>query len=57
MKKQIAKLSIKTDKIVSLSKTDAANILGGRPKTNGGGCWSFNATCSESQAVCCSWQC
>ncbi|WP_164851342.1 class I lanthipeptide [Larkinella soli] len=29
MKKQIAKLSLKTDQIVSLSKAQAQNVLGG----------------------------
>ncbi|MGA0560164.1 class I lanthipeptide [Larkinella sp. VNQ87] len=31
MKKQIAKLSLKTDQIISLSKAQASNVLGGRP--------------------------
>ncbi|MFC5409342.1 class I lanthipeptide [Larkinella bovis] len=38
MKKQIAKLSLKTDQIISLSKAQAANVVGGRPKQTNGGC-------------------
>jgi hypothetical protein len=30
MKKQVSKITLKTDKIVSLSKTQANNVLGGR---------------------------
>ena len=32
MKKQVKKIVLKTDKIVSLSKTQAMNVQGGRPK-------------------------
>ncbi|WP_185716274.1 class I lanthipeptide [Larkinella knui] len=39
MKKQIAKLSLKTDKIISLSKAQSLNVMGGRPKDKTiGGC-------------------
>jgi len=31
MKKQINKITLKTDKIVSLSKTQAQNLVGGMP--------------------------
>ncbi|GAB3270830.1 hypothetical protein GCM10027347_41760 [Larkinella harenae] len=31
MKKQLAKLSLKTDQIIALSKSQAQNIAGGRP--------------------------
>lgn len=31
MKKQAAKITLKTDRIVSLSKAQAQNVLGGRP--------------------------
>lgn len=39
MKKQIAKLTLKTDQIITLSKTQASNVMGGRPKDKTiGGC-------------------
>lgn len=43
MKKNISKIALKTDKIVSLSKSDAKGVFGGTPakKTNFGAsiCW------------------
>ena len=56
MKKQISKLSLKTDKIVSLSKTDAQCVVGGaKPDTKK--CWSYAPTCSaDASAPCCTWQ-
>jgi len=44
MKKTINKISLKTDKIVSLSKENAKGVMGGAPpkKTDNGGysiCW------------------
>ncbi|WP_192579003.1 class I lanthipeptide [Fibrisoma limi] len=48
MKKQIAKLSLKTDKIVSLSKTAASNVIGGRRPNS--------STCEGGgSAPCCTW--
>ena len=38
MKKQIKKITLKTDKIVLLSKGHAHQVLGGRPTTQGTGC-------------------
>ncbi|MGA0556585.1 class I lanthipeptide [Larkinella sp. VNQ87] len=32
MKKQVSKLTFKTDKIVPLSKSQAQNVAGGRPQ-------------------------
>lgn len=55
MKKQISKLSLKTDKIVNLSKNDAQAIVGGaKPDTKK--CWSYAPTCSaDASAPCCTW--
>lgn len=55
MKKQIVKLSLRTDKIVSLSKNDAQGVVGGmKPETKN--CPSYNRTCSAlGSAPCCSW--
>lgn len=55
MKKQISKISLKTDKIVSLSKNDAQAVVGGMmPNTKG--CWSYAKTCSANgSAPCCTW--
>ncbi|WP_221622034.1 class I lanthipeptide [Larkinella knui] len=40
MKKQLSKLSLKTDKIISLSKNQAQNVLGGKPKETRTACTS-----------------
>ncbi|MFC5409340.1 class I lanthipeptide [Larkinella bovis] len=32
MKKQVSKITLKTDTILSLSKAQALNVVGGRPK-------------------------
>ncbi|MFN8354483.1 MAG: class I lanthipeptide [Spirosomataceae bacterium] len=55
MKKQISKLSLKTDKVVSLSKLEATAIVGGaKPQTK----WSNCATCEGGgSAPCCTWNC
>jgi hypothetical protein len=55
MKKQISKISLKTDKIVSLSKNEAQAVAGGMmPNTKG--CWSYAKTCSANgSAPCCTW--
>jgi hypothetical protein len=37
MKNQISKITLKTDKIISLSKSQALNVVGGM-KPTGGGC-------------------
>jgi len=51
MKKQIVKLTLKADKIVNLSKTDAQNILGAMPRN------SYGRSCSvEGSTPCCGWQ-
>ncbi|MFN8346638.1 MAG: class I lanthipeptide [Spirosomataceae bacterium] len=43
MKKQVSKISLKTDKIVTLSKSDAQSVMGAQPvKTLScqvGRCW------------------
>ncbi|MFN8354473.1 MAG: class I lanthipeptide [Spirosomataceae bacterium] len=57
MKKQFSKLSLKTDKIVSLSKNDAQAIIGGMPPQTKG-CASYARTCSANgSAPCCTWNC
>jgi hypothetical protein len=38
MKKQIAKLTLKTDQIISLSKAQASNVVGGMAKNTATGC-------------------
>lgn len=53
MKKQIVKLSLKTDKIVNLSKGQAQAILGAKPPEVP---WSYARTCSaHGSAPCCTW--
>ncbi|WP_185716273.1 class I lanthipeptide [Larkinella knui] len=33
MKKQLSKITLKTDKIISLSKSQASNVIGGQKPT------------------------
>jgi hypothetical protein len=55
MKKQISKISLKTDKIVSLSKTDSQGVVGGA-KPNTQKCATYANTCSAgASAPCCTW--
>ncbi|GAB3336906.1 hypothetical protein GCM10027299_47390 [Larkinella ripae] len=40
MKKQVSKITLKTDKIVTLSKSQSLNVLGGaKPKTGNTTCF------------------
>ncbi len=43
MKKQITKITLKTDKIVSLSKDQAQNVVGGMAKRTDNSCTECSA--------------
>ena len=46
MKKQVKKITLKTDKIVNLSNTQAQNVAGGRRPSNNTTKWeNTNPTC------------
>ncbi|WP_421826628.1 class I lanthipeptide [Larkinella sp.] len=40
MKKQVSKITLKTDKIIALSKNQALNVMGGKPKETRTACTS-----------------
>ncbi|MRS63195.1 class I lanthipeptide [Larkinella terrae] len=40
MKKQVSKITLKTDNIISLSKSQARNVIGGRPHETATACTS-----------------
>ncbi len=45
MKKKTAKITLSTDKIVSLTNTQAQHVAGGRPNTNTTKWVNTNPTC------------
>jgi hypothetical protein len=45
MKKKLAKITLSTDKIVSLTKAQAQNVAGGRPADNTTKWVNTNPTC------------
>jgi hypothetical protein len=42
MKKQVKKISLKTDKIVNLSNAQAMNVQGGKPRETAASCQNAN---------------
>jgi hypothetical protein len=52
MKKQIKKLTLKTDQIVSLSKMDALQVQGGMPRVKSGQIGCPSVTCTPSGPGC-----
>ncbi|MBD2699541.1 class I lanthipeptide [Spirosoma sp. BT702] len=52
MKKQIAKLSLKTDQIISLSKASALQLQGGMMRDKSGQIGCRSVTCTPSGPGC-----
>lgn len=52
MKKQVSKISLKTDKIVNLSKNQAQAVVGAKPKVSKVYCYSDLCTFTGASFSC-----